>query len=540
MTEYTNVNEIKKPEVLAPAGTFEALKAAVKAGADAVYVGGSMFSARAFAGNFDREEMLEAIDYCHLFGVRLYIALNTLLKNDEICEVPDYVRPFYQAGADGMIIQDMGVAKVIKKEFPLLPIHASTQMSISSAAGAKFLKEAGFTRVVPARELTLEETRKIKQEVDIEIESFVHGAMCFAYSGKCLLSSFIGGRSGNRGRCAQPCRQCYKVWESCSIGHGMDGAGMRDAGPAYRGALRTKAFVCEEYAMSMKDMCTLPILPKLIEAGIDSFKIEGRMKKPEYVAATVSAYRMAVDMYAGGNWNEQAIAEAVRDMKDIYNRGGFTDGYYLRESGPEMMSSTRPNHTGLFVGTVSRVSPPDVFVRLTEDVNAQDVLEIRSGAGQGKTENIVELTSAKDASAGTELILKGKDFKKIRPGSSVFRTRNNKLIGHINEDIVGREMAVRAIALVEAHVGRPLSVSIWNDDASASIGGKVVERAESRPVSTETILEKMKKTGGSGVHLDASVNMDADAFVVMSELNNLRREAVTQFKIALLKRQRRK
>lgn len=342
-----------KPEVLAPAGTFEALEAGIKAGADAVYVGGSMFSARAFAGNFDKEEMLRAIDYCHFYGARLYIALNTLLKNEELALVPEYVRPFYEAGVDGIIVQDLGVAKVLSENFKDLPLHASTQMSVSSRYGAAFLKEAGFTRVVPARELSLAETRAIKKSVDIEIESFVHGAMCFAYSGKCLLSSFIGGRSGNRGRCAQPCRQCYRL------------SGGEKA-------------VANEYVCSLKDMCTLEVLPQLIDAGINSFKIEGRMKKPEYVAATVSAYRMAVDMHAAGEWNEKKIAAAVQDMRDIYNRGGFSTGYYFRQNGADMLAANRPNHTGVRLGTVTKVTPPDIFIKLETPANPQDVVEIRS------------------------------------------------------------------------------------------------------------------------------------------------------------------
>ena len=199
------MSEPKAPELLAPAGNMEALEAAVKAGADAVYVGGSLFSARAYAGNFDTEELKKALDFCHLYGVRLYLALNTLLKENEIGLVKDFLAPVYEWGLDGIIIQDMGVAALVAREFPLLPLHASTQMSISSHYGAALMKELGFTRIVPARELSLSEISRIKQETDIEIESFIHGAMCYCYSGRCLFSSFLGGRSGNRGRCAQPC-----------------------------------------------------------------------------------------------------------------------------------------------------------------------------------------------------------------------------------------------------------------------------------------------------------------------------------------------
>ncbi|MCF0142169.1 MAG: U32 family peptidase, partial [Parasporobacterium sp.] len=261
----------KRPEVLAPAGTMEALIAAVNAGADAVYVGGSFFSARAFAGNFDEEELIRAIEFCHLYGVKLYMTVNTLLKSDEMERLPAYMEPYYHAGVDGIIVQDVGVAAVLKEHFPDLPLHGSTQMSITSRHGAALLKSMGFTRVVPARELSIEEIKNIKANVDIEIETFIHGAMCFAYSGKCLLSSYLGGRSGNRGRCAQPCRHMYKI--------------------------NTPSGTVNEYAMSLKDMNTLSLIPEIIAAGIDSLKIEGRMKKPEYVASTVAAYVKAVDWW---------------------------------------------------------------------------------------------------------------------------------------------------------------------------------------------------------------------------------------------------
>ena len=312
-----------RPEILAPAGTPAALLAAIRAGADAIYLGGSLFSARAFAGNFNQEELLKAIEDCHLFDVKLYMTVNTLMKEKEMSGLVSYMKPFYQAGLDGVIVQDVGCAKVLQEAFPDLALHASTQMSISSAYGAALLKAQGFKRVVPARELSLAELKEIKEESGIEIETFVHGAMCFSYSGKCLLSSFAGGRSGNRGRCAQPCRKCYDLL---------------DVG-------------AQEYAMSMKDMCTLRILPDLIEAGIDSFKIEGRMKNPVYVASTVNAYKKARDYYlesvAGGTFDRKKYEDFIRplekELADIYNRGGFSEGYYYTEKGPEMMANERAN-----------------------------------------------------------------------------------------------------------------------------------------------------------------------------------------------------
>lgn len=252
----------KKVEILAPAGSYECLKAAVLAGADAVYIGGAMFGARAYAKNLSEEELLEAIDYVHVHGRKLYLTVNTLLKDQELEQLYDYLLPYYLRGLDGVIVQDIGVVGYIQEHFPKLPVHASTQMTITGAYGAEVMKRQGLTRVVPARELSLEEVREIKHKTGLEVECFVHGAMCYCYSGQCLLSSMIGGRSGNRGQCAQPCRLPYHLGD----GKTSD-------------------------LMSLKDMCTIDLLPELIEAGIDSFKIEGRMKQPEYVYTVVSIYR---------------------------------------------------------------------------------------------------------------------------------------------------------------------------------------------------------------------------------------------------------
>ena len=255
-------------EILAPAGSYESLKAAIAAGADAVYVGGNRFGARAYANNFSEEELLEAIDYVHLHGKKIYLTVNTLLKEKELeRELYSYLLPYYRQGLDAVIVQDPGVLRFVREYFPSLPIHASTQMTITGADGARFMEEQGVERIVTARELSLQEIKEISEKTSLEIESFVHGALCYCYSGQCLYSSLLGGRSGNRGQCAQPCRLPYKV----------DGK--------------------TSYVMSLKDLCTVEFIPDLAEAGIYSFKIEGRMKKPEYVAAVTSIYRKYADLY---------------------------------------------------------------------------------------------------------------------------------------------------------------------------------------------------------------------------------------------------
>lgn len=308
---------MKKVELLSPAGNFEALKGAVKAGADAVYLGGAAFGARAYAQNFTQEELEAGIRFAHIFGKRVYLTVNTLVKEGELDNLYPFLQPLYESGLDGVIVQDLGVLRYIKKHFPQLALHASTQMTLTGSGGAELVNEEGVTRIVPARELSLEEIRKIKRETGLEIEVFVHGAMCYCYSGQCLLSSMLGGRSGNRGRCAQPCRLPYEGM-SCKEGN---------------------------YPLSMRDMCTIELLPQLLEAGIDSFKIEGRMKKPAYTAGVTAIYRKYIDLYEKDPENYQVSKEDRDLLKKLYIRSEIGDGYYKRHNGREMISIQSPAYT---------------------------------------------------------------------------------------------------------------------------------------------------------------------------------------------------
>ncbi|MGN0398645.1 MAG: DUF3656 domain-containing protein [Blautia sp.] len=306
-----------KTELLAPAGSVEGMHAAVAAGADAVYMGGSLFGARAYAKNPAGEELKEAIDYVHLHGKKLYLTVNTLLKNRELQEqLYEYLAPFYERGLDAVIVQDLGVLEFIRKEFPELPVHASTQMAVTGAKGAGLLKESGVSRIVTARELSLEEIRHIHDTTGVEIESFIHGALCYSYSGMCLFSSMLGGRSGNRGRCAQPCRLPYQVF----------GEGKRTGSRK------------EEYPLSLKDMCTIEILPEILEAGVYSLKIEGRMKKPEYAAGVTRIYRKYLDRYAENPQNYHVEKEDKEELLELYQRDGFSTGYYKQHNGREMVA----------------------------------------------------------------------------------------------------------------------------------------------------------------------------------------------------------
>lgn len=495
---------LNKPEILAPAGSMEALHAAVNAGADAVYLGGSLFSARAFASNFDTTELLKAIDYCHIHNIKLYMAVNTLLKNTEISGLYDYILPFYREGVDGIIVQDMGVAGVLGRCFPDLPLHGSTQLSVSSEYGATLLKDMGFTRFVPSRELSLREIKDIRSAVDIELETFVHGAMCFAYSGKCLFSSFAGGRSGNRGRCAGPCRKQYSV-----EGEKAD------------------------YALSMKDMCTLSILPELIDTGIDSFKIEGRMKKPEYVAATANAYRNIRDLYLSGNLHNKDIEMENYRLLDIYNRGGFISGYYHMHNGNEMLSLDRPNHTGVEVGTVVGVNAPEVDITLKADVNKGDVLEIRTPSGN------IELTLNVTGAAGKNISIKGKELKHIKRGQRVFRTRNNVLIDQINKELINSDKTVSAGCYFYGEVGAPFTVnlSIPEYDIYVDVTGDIVQPANNKPVTAGQLKERLGKTGNTGfVFNDIEGYVSDNAFLPVSVINDVRRRGIELLEKELVKR----
>ena len=309
-------------ELLAPAGSLPIFYAVINAGADAVYVGGPKYGARAYAKNFSEEELITAINYAHLFKKKVYMTFNILLKDEEFFESLKMLVPFYEAGLDAVIIQDLGLIPYLKEYFPGMEIHASTQMSVSDVSGASFLKEQGVVRVVTSRELSLSEIKNIKDTVNIDIESFIHGALCYSYSGQCLLSSFIGGRSGNRGRCAQPCRMPYKVLDE-----------------------NKKAMTKELDILSLKDLCTIELLPEIIKAGVTSLKIEGRMKQASYAYTVTSIYRKYLDIYLNNPNGEYKVKKEDYDaLLNAGNRNGFTDGYYNKHNGKDMVTLSSANH----------------------------------------------------------------------------------------------------------------------------------------------------------------------------------------------------
>ena len=337
---------MKRVELLAPAGNYDALLGAVNAGADAVYLGGEQYGARAYADNFSRDEIISGIRLAHIYHKKIYLTINTLVKERELEGLYDFLLPFYEAGLDGVIIQDLGVLAYVRRYFPGLELHASTQMTLTGSEGVSFLKEYGVSRVVPARELSLEEIKDLKQ-TGAEVEIFIHGAMCYCYSGQCLFSSILGGRSGNRGRCAQPCRLPYEI----------------NGGK-------------ECFPLSMRDMCTIDLLPELIESGVDSFKIEGRMKKPSYVAGVTAIYRKYIDQY----YEKGSIHVSAQDrqlLSSLYIRSKIGDGYFHRHNGREMLTLESPAYSETDPGILTEIA--DRYVHAPEKVPVDAQIELCSG-----------------------------------------------------------------------------------------------------------------------------------------------------------------
>ncbi len=551
---------IKRPqvEVLAPAGSMESMKAGISAGADAIYMGGSRYGARAYADNPEEDRFLEAIDYVHLHGKKIYMTVNTLMKEEELEDLTDYLRPYYERGLDAVIVQDIGAIRKIREVFPDLPVHASTQMTITGYRSAEILQEMGAERVVPARELSLKEIAEIHEKLNLEIECFVHGALCYCYSGQCLLSSLIGGRSGNRGRCAQPCRLPYEVdgvGGNSSVGAG-NGAFSGSSAFGRRGSARSvremsassdrrnrefklpsgnsgssgksengkfgkkggssfafgksgngkngangkssargntkengkgsiggsvknknefknaqrksgtneKRQADESYVLSLKDLCTLDILPDILEAGVYSLKIEGRMKSPRYTAGVVRIYRKYVDLYLSkGRAGYRVDPEDRKQLLDLFDRGGQTDGYYRHHNGREMV------------------------------------------------------------------VLKEKP---------AFREANQALFDEIDREYVNKVLQRPIRGVVTVHEGEPLRLMLETEDGSARVRveGASVQSAQNQPLTEEKLLKQMNKTGGAPFFFEElEAHLEGDCFVPVQALNELRRQGMEELKEEILK-----
>lgn len=511
-------------EILAPAGSMECLKAAIAAGADAVYTGGALFGARAYAHNLTEEELLEAIDYVHLHGRRLYLTVNTLIKDREMeKQMYDYLLPYYRQGLDAVIVQDIGLFRFIRKHFPDLPIHASTQMTLTGVDGAKFLEKEGAQRIVTSRELSMAEVKKIADETELEIESFVHGALCYCYSGQCLFSSFIGGRSGNRGQCAQPCRLLYRTPEAKR----------------------------PQYLLSLKDICTLELIPEMIESGIYSFKIEGRMKKPEYAAAVAFQYRKYADLYlkyyeecpaeedpAAYAMKKYRVREEDRQMLlDLYNRGGFHTGYYHTQNGREMISLNRPNHAGVPAVKVLAKKGRNVTAKALTDLYPQDIIELPMRKGREKADNY----TCKDA------IRKGMNVQipvfadtPFKRDEIWMRTRNSTLIDTLREEFVNGKIKERICGTFRLYPQEKATLTVKCRDAEITVAGEKAQEALSQPMSRERIEKQLRKTGNTEFEFSfLKAEIGEKVFLPMQSLNELRREALETLEKVICEKYRR-
>ena len=526
----------KKVELLAPAGSFDSLRGAVNAGADAVYMGGTLFSARAYAENPDNDGLKKSVEYCHFYGRKLYLAVNTLLKQDEIDNLLyDYLAASYEAGIDGVIVQDLGVMRFINAHFPDIPIHISTQASVMTAGGAEYLRSQipSVTRVVPARELSLAELKRFRAETDLEMEVFVHGALCVCYSGMCLMSSYIGDRSGNRGRCAQPCRKLYSPLitgnESYATLNRSDRPQNKTTDNIGTGS--------GSYLLSPKDQCLLDDIPKLIDLGIDSFKIEGRMKSPEYTAGTVAVYRQKIDEAYGENEiyfvGDKTADDGKNVLAELYNRGGFNRGYLFEHNGRDMMSLLRPNHSGTQVGTVEKVNGREAVIRLSEKIYDHDVLEIRRDE-----QKIFEFTTAQEYTAGS--IIKTVTMKNSRPAVSdmVYRTRCNVLLEDIKKACLDNDPKLQVNISFIAHEGSSpvLTISCTaNPEICASVNGNPASKAQKSPLTTESVKKQLVKLGDTSFEAAGiTIDIDEDIFIPVSQLNEMRREACMRLEKAVI------
>ena len=454
--------EKRRVEILAPAGSYESMVAAVNAGANAVYIGGSRFGARAYADNLDEEAMIRAIDFVHLHNCRIYMTVNTLVKEKELPELYGYLKPYYEAGLDAVLVQDLGVFSYIREYFPDLPLHISTQMTVTGKYSAADLKRMGAVRVVPARELSLKEIREIGETTGLEVETFVHGALCYCYSGQCLFSSLIGGRSGNRGRCAQTCRLPFGVEKGDKVLGGKN----------------------EKYVLSLKDLCTLDLLPEILEAGVCSLKIEGRMKSPRYTAGVVSIYRKYVDMYlAHGRSGYRVDPADRRALLELFDRGGQSEGYYKEHNGRDMVV--------LKEKPAFREPDQELFDHL--DRTYVDAVK-------------------KEPIRGTALVTEGKPVR---------------LTVEYTPSLEPAETMEDGMAVLE-----PVSVACTGDMA---------ETAKNAPMDGDRIRTQLMKTGDSPFFFEElEVLVEGKVFLPVQALNRLRREALEELCKAVTERFHRK
>ena len=487
----------KNIELLAPCGTYEAFLAAIENGADAVYLGGKSFNARANASNFDLEELTKMVKFAHLRGIKIYVTLNTLLNNDELKNALNFAYDLYNINIDAVIVQDLGLAKILHEYIPKLELHASTQMTVYNLSGVKELEKIGFKRVVLARELSLEEIKYITENTNVEIEIFIHGALCISYSGQCLMSSMIGDRSGNRGKCAQPCRLPYTLLENDKE-------------------------IAKGFLLSPKDLSTLELLSSI--PNVKSLKIEGRMKQPEYVAVTVRTYRKYIDKLLNSEDVSKIDDIDKKDIAQIFNRGGFTSAYLNKKQGKDMMCYEKPKNWGTYIGKVlSYDNKRYITVSNSESLNIGDGIEIWNGDTTSPSTIISEIDGNKI----------GRIKGNIKVGDKVYKTSDKNLMKNAKESYSRNSTRKSPIDIqVIIKNDTPITFKINNTTYKTKI---IPEIAKKAPLSKETVINQLSKTGDTPFKINnILVELDENLFLPVSTLNSLRREVLEQYEKVLL------
>ncbi|MDQ1282956.1 MAG: family peptidase, partial [Euryarchaeota archaeon] len=505
------------PELLAPAGSREALEAAIAAGADAVYLSGKRFGARKFSANFDDESLGEAIDYAHLRGVRVYVTVNTLIRENEIDDVAEYLVRLYQMGADAVLLQDLGIALLASRIVPELERHASTQMTIHNAPGLLWSQRAGFKRAVLAREVSLNEIKEIKPQ-GIGVEVFIHGALCYSYSGQCLLSSAIGGRSGNRGMCAQPCRKAYVLLKGEKDQYGR---------PIGLSAQPQKG----QFLISTRDLCTYRHLDRIVRSPVCSLKIEGRMKSPEYVAIVTGIYRKALDAIAAGKW--ASSAEDERDLALAFNRS-FTEGHLLEAK--DVMGREASDNRGVLVGSVASFDTQrgEAAVRLSGPFCPEKGDGLVFQAPGQEVGLVVQKVVQKDG------MLRLMTPERIKPGARVYLTGSTALAKKAQKIIASGKTEIPLDLNLTWQEGRPVAEARLNDAKSISVTASFqMEKAKNQPITRQQIESQLRRTGGTPfVVRQISMDYNEDLFAPLSALNQLRRDLLEKVEEALLEKRR--
>lgn len=497
-----------KVELLSPAGNFESMISAIQNGADAVYFGANRLNARANSKNFDNEELKNAIEYAKLRNVKTHMTLNILIKNDEFEEAIELVKYVYELGLDAVIIQDLGLARVIIDNFPGLEVHASTQCSIYNLEGVNELTKYGFNRVVLARELSIPEISNISKNTDTEIEVFIHGALCISYSGQCLMSSIIGQRSGNRGKCAGPCRMEYDLINK-----------------------EKEKVVDSGYLLSSKDVCTLDILPNLIEAGVKSFKIEGRMKSPEYVGIVTSIYRKYIELYYSDS--EYIVDEKDRKMLlQVFNRGGFSTGYINGKLGKDMMYTHKASHMGIEIGKVLEYhkSKGYVKVKLLDNISLGDSIVIKDDSC--KISELMYGNNNTKTASKNEVVTIGRIHGNIEIGNSVFKTVDLGLQKSIERkntfENIKRDMQV-FMQLKENEFAVLKLIDTQTNISVEVLSENKIEKAMKTATTKERIIEQLEKTGNSVFQIEnIDIDMNEELYIPISMINELRRNAIEE------------